>query len=154
GRSLLRLLVVDPGFRSDGVLTFRVALPDLKYPADAARRVFFRQALDRVRALPGVESAGSVNILPLSGSNNSGTITIDTTSVPPDKRFLEADWRPVLPGYFETMGIRLIAGRFFTDADGEQAQPAAIIDESLARAYWPQGQAVGQRLKIGGPQST
>src|SRR5262249_55629364 len=154
GRSLLRLLVVDPGFRSDGVLTFRVALPDLKYPADPARRVFFRQALDRVRALPGVESAGSVNILPLSGSNNSGTVTIDTTSVPPDKRYLEADWRPVLPGYFETLGVRLIAGRFFTDADADRSEPSCIIDETMARAFWPGESAVGKRLKIGGPQST
>jgi putative ABC transport system permease protein len=154
GRSLLRLLVVDPGFRSDGILTFRVALPDQKYPADASRRLFYRQALDRVRALPGVQSAGSVNILPLSGSNNSGTVTIDTTSVPPDKRYLEADWRPVLPGYFETMGVRLIAGRFFSDADTDRSEPSCIVDETMARTFWPGDSAVGRRLKIGGPQST
>jgi putative ABC transport system permease protein len=154
GRSLLRLIVVDPGFRSEGVLTFRVALPDEKYPTDETRRLFFRQALDRVRALPGVLSVGSVNILPLSGSNNSGTVTIDTTSVPTEQRAPEADWRPVLPGYFETMGIRLISGRFFTDADNDRTEPAAIVDETLARAYWPRADAVGRRLKIGGPQST
>jgi predicted permease len=154
GRSLLRLLVVDPGFRSNGILTFRVALPDQKYPTDASRRLFYRQALDRVRALPGVQSAGSVNILPLSGSNNSGTVTIDTNSVTPDKRYLEADWRPVLPGYFETMGVRLIAGRFFTDADADRSDPSCIIDETMARAFWPGENALGKRLKIGGPQST
>ncbi|HEV3139677.1 MAG TPA: FtsX-like permease family protein, partial [Vicinamibacterales bacterium] len=154
GRSLLRLLDVDPGFKPDGVLTFRVAPPEEKYPNDDARRLFFRQAIDRVRRLPGVQSAGSVNILPLSGGNNSGTVTIDTTSLPPDKRYLEADWRPVLPGFFETMGVRLIAGRFFTDADNERSEPSVIIDESLARAFWPGENPVGKRLKIGGPQST
>jgi putative ABC transport system permease protein len=154
GRSLLRLLVVDPGFKPDGILTFRVVLPDQKYPTDEARRLFFRRVLDRVRALPGVQSSGSVNVLPLSGSNNSGTVTIDTTALPPDKRYLEADWRPVLPGFFETMGIRLMTGRYFTDADADQSQPVAIVDESLARTFWPNASAVGQRLKIGGPQST
>ena len=153
GRSLLRLLAVDPGFNPDGVLTFRVALPDQKYPADDSRRLFFRRALDRIRAVPGVRAAGSVNVIPLSGSNNSGTVTVDTTAVPPDRRSFEADWRPVLPGYFETMGIRLIAGRFFTDADGERAAPAAIVDETFVGTFWPRGDAVGKRLKTGGPES-
>ncbi len=154
GRSLLRLLDVDPGFRPDGILTFRVALPDEKYTTDESRRRFYRQALDRIRRLPAVQSAGSVNILPVSGGNNSGTVTIDTMSVPPDKRYLEADWRAVLPGYFETMGVRLIAGRFFSDADTERAEPVAIIDQTLARAFWPGEDPVGKRLKLGEPEST
>ena len=81
-------------------------------------------------------------------------MTIDTTSVPPDKRYLEADWRLVMPGYFETMGVRLVAGRFFTDADGDRSEPSCIVDETMARAFWPSESAVGKRLKIGGPQST
>jgi putative ABC transport system permease protein len=149
GRSLMRLLDVDPGFKPDGILTFRVALPDEKYTSDESRRLFYHQALDHIRRLPAVQSAGSVNILPVSGGNNSGTVTIDTMSVPPEKRHLEADWRPVLPGYFETMGVRLIAGRFFSDSDTERAEPVAIIEETLARAFWPGENPVGKRLKLG-----
>jgi predicted permease len=153
GRSLMRLLEVDPGFRPEGVLTYRVSLPEEKYPGEEARRRFFHGALDRIRLVPGVQSVGAVNVLPLSGSNNSGTVTIDTTEVPLDRTTPEADWRPLLPGFFETMGVRLIAGRFFTDADNDRAAPVAIVDETFARTYWPQQGAIGKRVKIGDPQS-
>jgi len=154
GRSLLRLLSVDPGFRPEGVLTFRLSLPENTYPTDESRIDFFRRALDRTRHVPGVQLVGAVNLLPLSGGNNSGTVTIDTAAVPPDRTTPEADWRPVLPGFFETMGVRLIAGRFFTDADDAHAAPVAIVDETLARNYWPGESAVGKRIKTGGRLST
>jgi predicted permease len=154
GRSLLRLLSVDPGFRPEGVLTFRLSLPENTYGTDESRIAFYRRALDRTRRVPGVQSVGAVNLLPLSGGSNSGTVTIDTTAVPPDRTTPEADWRPVLPGFFETMGVRLIAGRFFTDADDARAAPVAIVDETLARSYWPGESAIGKRIKTGGRQST
>lgn len=153
GRSLLRLLSVDPGFRPEGILTFRLSLPENSYPTDESRINFYRRALDRTRRVPGVQSVGAVNILPLSGGNNSGTVTIDTAAVPPDRTTPEADWRPVLPGFFETMGVRLIAGRFFTEADDAHVAPVAIVDETLARAYWPGESAIGKRLKTGGRRS-
>ncbi len=153
GRSLIRLLDVDPGFRPEGLLTFRLSLPEEKYPSEQLRRSFFSHALDRIRRIPGVESAGAVNVLPLSGLNNSGTVTIETVAVPFDRTTPEADWRPVLPGFFETMGVRLIAGRFFTDADNDRAAPVAIVDETLARTYWPGEDWVGRRVKIGERQS-
>jgi putative ABC transport system permease protein len=154
GRSLLRLLSVDPGFRPEGVLTFRLSLPENTYSTDEARIDFFRRALDRTRRVPGAQSVGAVNVLPLSGSSNSGTVTIDTVAVPLERTTPEADWRPVLPGFFETMGVRLIAGRFFTDADDAHAAPVAIVDETLARSYWPGESAIGKRVKTGGRQST
>jgi len=154
GRSLLRLLSVDPGFRPERVLTFRLSLPDNAYPTDESHIDFFRRALDRTRQIPGVQSVGAVNLLPLSGGNNSGTVTVDTAAVPPDRTTPEADWRPVLPGFFETLGVRLIAGRFFTDADDAHAAPVAIVDETLARTYWPGESAIGKRIKTGGRQST
>ena len=153
-RSLMRLLDVDPGFRPDGVLTLRVALPQEKYGEEEQRRAFYKEALRRLKTIPGVTSAGAVNILPLSGNNNSGTVTIDTTSVPPDQTTPEADWRPVLPGYFETMKIRLASGRFFDEHDAASSAPVAIVDETFARTYWPGSDAVGRRVKIGGPQSS
>jgi putative ABC transport system permease protein len=154
GRSLLRLLSIDPGFRPEGVLTFRISLPDHAYPTDESHIDFFRRALDRTRRIPGVQSVGAVNLLPLSGGNNSGTVTIDTSAVPPDRTTPEADWRPVLPGFFETMGVRLIAGRFFTDADDAHAAPVAIVDETLARTFWPGESAIGKRIRTGDRQST
>jgi predicted permease len=153
GRSLLRLLDVDPGFRPEGVLTLRVALPQEKYEQPDQVRAFYRELLDRLRRIPGVTSAGAVWALPLSGSGGSGTTTIDTTAVPPDKATPETDWRPVLPGFFETMGVRLVSGRFFTDADDEHGTPVVIVDETLARTFWPNRDAIGKRLKIGGLQS-
>ena len=153
-RSLMRLLDVDPGFRPEGVLTLRIALPDEKYGSEEQRRTFYAEALRRLRTIPGVTSVGAVNILPLSGNNNSGTTTIDTTVVPPDQAAPEADWRPVLPGYFETMKIRLVSGRFFDEHDTATSAPVAIVDETFARTYWPGEDAVGKRVKIGGPQST
>jgi putative ABC transport system permease protein len=152
-RSLMRLLDVDPGFQANGVLTLRVALPEQKYRKDEDRLVFFAEALRRLRAIPGVVSVGAVNVLPLSGSNNSGTTTVDTTAVPPDQRAPEADWRPVLPGYFETMRVRLVAGRFFDDHDTAASAPVAIVDETFARTFWPNGDALGKRVKLGDTQS-
>lgn len=152
-RSLARVLDVDSGFRPGGVLTFRVALPGAKYDTPGARRAFFRDLLDRARRMPGVVSAGAVTFLPLGGSGSSGTTTVDSPIVTGRRASFEADWRAVLPGYFETMGIHLISGRWFTEADNESGALVAIVDETMARAYWPGRDAVGQRIRRGGPAS-
>jgi predicted permease len=131
-----------------------VSLPTSKYQRPEDTRSFYRALLERVREIPGVTSSGAVSSLPLSGDGGSGTTTMDTTTVPPDKRSPEVDWRPVLPGYFETMGIRLIRGRFITDQDTEQSAPVAVIDETLARQFWPGEDPIGKRLHRGGVQST
>ncbi|HVN05685.1 MAG TPA: ABC transporter permease, partial [Bryobacteraceae bacterium] len=145
-RSFLRLQEVDAGFRPDGVLTMRVSLPEEKYAKPEQTRTFYRELLDRVRRLPGVDAAGAVTGLPLSGTGWSGTTAIDTQAVPERERSPEADQRPVTPGYFQAMGIQLVRGRFFDDRDNETAAPAAIVDETLARTYWPHQDAVGQRI--------
>ncbi len=148
-RSFLRLQEVDPGFRAEGVLTMRLAVPSETYGKPETVRMFYRNVLDRVAKLPGVQAAGGVSELPLSGNGSSGTTTIDTTAVPPDQRSPEADQRTVLPGYFESMGIRLIRGRTFDARDTETAAPVAIVDETLANTYWPGEDPVGKRLKQG-----
>jgi predicted permease len=152
-RSFLRLQQVDPGFRPEGVLTLRIALPEEKYPKPEMWRTFFRSLLDRVRPLPGVESAGLVNNLPLSGSNSSGTITADTTAVAPKDAVVEADWRNVSPDYFRAMRIPLLRGRYFDAHDSETSAPVAIVDETMARTFWPHQDAVGQRIRQGGRDS-
>jgi len=149
-RSFLRLQEVDAGFRADGVLTMRVSLPEQKYAKPEQTRAFYRALLERVRQLPGVDSAGAATGLPLSGVGWSGTVTIDTQEVPEKDRSPEADQRPVTAGYFETMGIQLVRGRYFDQRDTETSAPVAIIDETMAKTYWPHQEAVGKRIMTGG----
>ena len=153
-KSFLRLQDVDPGFRPDGVLTLRISLPENRYPEPARIRGFIRELLERTARLPGVESVGGVSALPLSGSSSSGTTTVDSRSVPSDKATPEADWRVVTPGYFRAMGIRLIRGRFFDDRDTDGVAPVAIIDETMAKTYWPGEDPIGKRIHRGGTRST
>ena len=152
-RSFLRVLEVDPGFRPSGVLTMQISLPQQKYSKKEQVQTFFRQALERIRALPGVQSAGAISGLPLSDNPNSGTLTIDTQAVPMDKRTPETDYRGATPGYMEAMGTPLLEGRFFDAHDNEMGAPVAIVDQSLARLYWPNESALGKRVKVGGMDS-
>ncbi|HET9839804.1 MAG TPA: ABC transporter permease [Candidatus Angelobacter sp.] len=152
-RSFLRLQDVDSGFRADGVLTLRLALPEQKYAKVEQTRAFYRDLLERVQRLPGVDAAGATTGLPLSGIGWSGTVTIDTQAVPVQDTTPEVDQRPVTPGYFEAMGISLVRGRSFNQHDNETGQPVAIVDETLARTYWPNEEAIGKRLHVGGLQS-
>jgi predicted permease len=152
-KSFMKLQEVDPGFRPEGILTMRVALPQARYSTAEQVRTFYRDLMDRLRALPGVRSVGGINALPLSGLGGSGTTTMDTTAVPPDQVSAEADLRVVTPGYFETMQTPLLAGRMFDDRDNEGGQFVAIVDETLAAAYWPNESAIGKRLKQGGIDS-
>lgn len=152
-KSFLRLQEVDAGFRPDHVLTMRVSLPETKYSKPEQYRAFFRDVVDRVSKLPGVQAAGAVNLLPLTGSSQSGTTTIDTHAVPADEATPETDWRVVAPGYFQAMGISLISGRFIDEHDTDQSPPVAVVDETLAKTYWPNENAVGKRLHLGGTES-
>src|SRR5205814_157871 len=149
-RSFAQILKVDPGFRPDGVLTLRVALPDAVYSKPEQIRSFYSQLLDRVQKLPGVQSAGAVSGLPLSAEGGSGTTTLDSQSVPLENTTPEADQRFITPDYFKAMGISLVSGRFFDARDSDTAPHVAIVDESLAQTFWPNQDAVGKRLHTGG----
>jgi putative ABC transport system permease protein len=153
-RSFLRLQEVDAGFQADGVLTMRLALPEQKYGRPEQTRVFYRDLLQRVRGLPGVDAAGAASGLPLTGTGWSGTITVDSRSVPPGETSPEADQRPVTAGYFEALRIPLLAGRTFDERDTEATAPVCVIDETMARTYWPHEDAVGKRIRRGGSKST
>ncbi len=154
-RSFAEVLKIDPGFRPEGVLTAQVVLPLQKYPRPENWRTFFNELVARIETLPGVDAAGSVAFLPLSGQGSSGTVTVDTQAVPPDQTTPEADWRPVTPGFFRAMGVPLAAGRYFDARDIDTAPPVAIVDETLARTYWPNEDPIGKRIhRGGGRQST
>jgi putative ABC transport system permease protein len=148
-RSFVKVLDVDPGFRSEGVLTMRVTLTGPQYATPERVRAFMREVLERVRSLPGVDAAGAVSGLPLSGDESSGTITADTQLVPADQASPDADLRAVLPGYFEAMRIKLLRGRHFDARDEEHAAPVVIVDERLAEVLWPGEDPIGKRLKRG-----
>ncbi len=149
-KSFLKLQQVDPGFRPENVLTMRISLPQQRYGTPELVRNFYQDVLSRVRRLPGVEAAGAIAALPLSGQGGSGTTTIDSQAVPADKTTPELDLRPVTPGYFESMGITLVRGRLFDDRDSETAAPVAIVDETLVQTFWPNEDPIGKRLHRGG----
>ncbi len=152
-RSFVRVLEVDPGFRPEGVLTMRLSLPQVKYSKDDQVRAFYRNLLDRIEELPGVQAAGAISAMPLSGEGGSGTMTVDTHAVPLDQTTPETDYRGVTPGYFNAMGISLVRGRYLNDGDTESAPPVAVIDESMAQTYWPNQDPLGQRIRLGGRSS-
>jgi len=153
-KSFLRLMQVDPGFRPENVLTMRIWLPDARYPKPEQLREFFRQAVDRVSKLPGVVATGIVYGLPLAGQGSSGTVTVvDTRAVRLQDTTPEADWKPTSPGYFATLRIPLMRGRYFDARDNESAAPVAIIDETMAKTYWPNEDPVGKPIKRGGRES-
>jgi len=158
-RSFYRLLGVNPGYRTENVLTFRTALPNARYPDLPRVNGFYRDLSARLAALPGVDSVSAIDLLPLSGLYSSGTVSVEAPGaafVPPpaDEHDpvpgIETDYRTVLPGYFETMGMTLQEGRFFMASDDAEAPPVAIIDEAFARHFWGDESPLGQRLTLGG----
>jgi len=155
-RSFDRLLRVSPGFQAGHVLTMQISLPETRYKEHSEIVTFYQRLLEGVRALPGVQAAGAVHNLPLSGSYFSGGVTIEDTAATgvrrdPKTHFasIEADRRPVTPGYFEAMQIPLLQGRLFTDADDSQAPPVAIVDADFARRFWPEQDPIGKRVSAG-----
>jgi len=147
-RSFGRLLSVDPGFDARNVLSMNVSLPTVKY-ADAPKQIaFFDELLRRVSALPGVKSAGTSAALPLIPKRITPVLPEGQSEVPPPERpfiIIEA----TSPTYLETMGIPVKMGRAFTDADNAQAPKVIIVNEALARRYWPGQNPVGKHILIG-----
>jgi putative ABC transport system permease protein len=152
-RSFVELQQVSPGFEPRGVLAMQVSLPQNKYADANARALFGRRTLEQLRALPGVKSAGTTTSLPLSGANQSGSFTIEGRPQVPGEDFPHGSRWLASEDYFETMGIRLVRGRFFDAHDTADAQPVAIVDETLARKYWGTEDPVGKRISFEGPDN-
>lgn len=149
-RSLATLLREDPGFDPRDLLTAEFRLPATKYQSDEQITAFMADALDRIRAVPGVRSAALVNAVPLSG--NWAITTYQPDGQPPVAAgaLPTAQWNAVTDGYFETMRIPLLRGRSFTAADRAGAVRVAIVNQDLARRVWPNQSPLGQRLRIVG----
>ena len=145
-RSFQRLLEADPGYTVDGLITMRVPLSFTRYPP-AEAVTFWNRLLQETAGLPGVQSVGSINNLPLSNSYSSGTTGVEASeTLEPNQRAWEVDRRLVSAGYFETMQSQLVAGRLFTDADRAGVSPVAIVDEEFVLRAWPSEDPIGQRV--------
>jgi predicted permease len=151
-KSLSKLHDVDLGFRPHGLMTAALALPDKTYDTPAKQIGFLRSALERLRNSPGVESAAAGTPLPFSGFGGAASFAIEGRVAPPGDPGPHGDIRQVSAGYFETMGIRVVSGRTFTDEDRVGSQPVAIVDENLARQYWPNENPVGRHIRNGQKQ--
>jgi putative ABC transport system permease protein len=158
-RSFWRVQHVETGFEGHHVLTARLWLPQPNNPSagkyfdHAPRLALFTEVMRRVRALPGVESVGMVQSLPLDGLRGGTTITVDGRDLDPTAiptvqvNLASAD-------YFQVMGIRLLRGRAFSEADDRKGAPALIVNQELARQYFASVDPIGQRVHFGGPANT
>jgi putative ABC transport system permease protein len=144
--SFRRVLEVDPGFRTDHVLTGNVNLPTSRYKDDAALRTFMSRAIERIRGLPGVVNAGATSTIPFGGSNNDSVILAEGYQMKPGESLISPNSILATPGYFETLQVPLIAGRFFNDGDTETSPRVIIIDEQLANRFWPGTSPIGRRM--------
>jgi putative ABC transport system permease protein len=150
--SFSRLRGLDPGFRADHVLTARLEVPRTKYGDFAKRAEFFERVLGRIRALPGVQAAGFTSALPLTWEGGTNTFTPEGIAPTDPGSTYDANNRVVTPGYFEAMRIPLRRGRLFDNGDAQDAPLVAIINETLARRFWPNRDPIGKRFRFGSPE--
>ncbi len=143
-RTFISVTAVEPGFRTSNVASLHMAIPRSKYRDDPQIAQFLTRILERVQSIPGVESVGMVNRLPLSGNNQMAYVEFDRDGAPPALY----GSRVVTPDYFRAMGIRLIEGRSFELRDTAAAAAVAIIDERAARQLWPRESAIGKRVRL------
>ena len=146
-RSFRRVMEVDPGFRADHLASMRLELPN-SYKTIASVLQIDQQFLERLKSIPGVTDATMVNHLPISGGDANGDITIEGVASNPGT-LGATSMRRAVPGYFRAMGIQLVRGREFTDLDDRQHDQVAIINEHMARRFWPDQNPLGRRFQIG-----
>lgn len=146
-RSFTRLLNVPPGYNPDRVISLRLALTDPKYNDAQAKISFYENVAARVRNLPGVTTVGMISALPLAAPGGWGGLAIDGYMPPPNEPELQVDQRIATPDYFRTMQIPLLKGRFFAEGDTLEGQPVSIVDEKMARRFWPHQDPIGKRIR-------
>ncbi len=146
-RSFIALRAVELGYDTADRLTLRTTLPGTDYPDAAGVVGFYEQHIAGIDGLPGVRSAGAARRLPLTSTIGDWSITVEGRPDLADQN-PNGDWQVVTPGYFETMGMTLVDGRFLTDADRGDGVPVALVNGTMAARYWPGG-ALGQRFHLG-----
>ena len=152
-RTMYKIAHVDPGFQSDHVLSMRLDVQDPKY-SPTKLESFQRDVLTNVKAIPGVECAAFTLSLPIEGSQSGGIFIVGDQPVPGRAQIPFADFNPISPEYIKTMRIPLLKGRVFTEADTEKSPQVVLINETMARRFWPNEDPIGKRIKQGWPEET
>jgi hypothetical protein len=150
-RSLASLEEVSPGFQPQGVITANVALPPTRYSDAGKQLAFYRAMLDRLASLPGVTNVSAGVSVPFAGNSGSASFSIEGRPSPPGDPGPHGDIDFVTPDYFATLKIPLRSGRVFTSQDQQGTQPVMVIDETLAKQYWPTEDPIGKHMRLGGP---
>ena len=149
-RSFRNLQRIDPGFDGRNVLTFRLTLPAARYAEAPMVDGFYQNLGDQVRRLPDVRAAGYIRVLPLAAEIGDAGLQIEGKPIPPNEPGRSADWQAVSPGFFEAMGMRIASGRFFDASDTPDGVQVVLINQTLAREYFPGEDPLGKRLRIFG----
>jgi predicted permease len=152
-KSFWGLASVNPGVKPERVLTLRLDLPEPEYPDVHVTARFVGQLLEKVRAVPGVERAGTINVLPLTGIGDNSAHSIEDHPMPPDTVPPVLGTRFVSPGYFEAMGIPLLDGRAFDRIDPQKRSDEVVVSKSVADRFWPGRSPLGRRLTPGRPEN-
>jgi putative ABC transport system permease protein len=151
-KSFARLQNVDPGFEPRNVLTMEISLPVAKYARGKPVTDFYAEMIRRVQALPGVEAASLTTILPLSGTNSDSSFTIEGRDPMQEKVFPDEEIRGVTDSYFKVLKVPLVQGRFFDERDNADAPPVVIINQAFARKWFPNQDAIGQKITFDDPR--
>ena len=152
-KSFVRVTQVDPGFVPDRILTAQLSLPGARYPDAAATVAFWQRLLERARALPGVTSAGLISSLPMSGTMSAGSYRVVGRTLPPGAPLPHARNDRVAGDYFRVMGIPLVEGRLFTDADRADATRVVVVDRFFAAKQFPGESPLGRQVNFGSPRN-
>ncbi|HKO05068.1 MAG TPA: ABC transporter permease [Candidatus Acidoferrales bacterium] len=147
-RSFVGLLDVNPGFQTGHILTMEVSLSRARYPDEQKAAAFFAQLVERVRALPGVESAGAANIMPLEGENGTTGILIEGRPAPLPGQFHEVNYRSVTPGYLTTLGISMLRGRGITEQDTAGSPRVILLNQAAVERYFAGQDPVGMHVRF------
>jgi putative ABC transport system permease protein len=153
-RSIANLYHLDPGFRADHVLVLRTPLPRQKYHAFATRAELYGQVLDRIGNLPGVVAAGYTTWVPLTNEGGATAITIEGRPEPAPGKLLIPNVRIISWNYIHALRMKLVEGRLLDERDGRDTQPVALVNETMAKKFWPGENPVGMRFKQGTYKST
>jgi putative ABC transport system permease protein len=153
-RSFAAVQSVDPGLRADRVLTFDFALPMTAYKEAPQRAAFYEQLTARAAAIPGVEHAAIVDALPMTGNTNVLAFVVEGRPPLPPEKVQDAEMFSVAPGYFDVMGIPLLRGEPLTERHRADVPTVVVINETMARRYFPGEDPVGKRLNLGDPEKT
>jgi putative ABC transport system permease protein len=151
-KSLALLQEVNPGFDSSNLLTFNVSIPRAKYQSDTAQIQYWDRAIEAMKAIPGVRSVGMTSTMPFTNDWSTASFAVEGYQPPKDTPAPWGDQRVVSPGFFTTLKVPLLKGRYFTDQDDAGGPPVVIVDEEMVKRYWPNADPIGKRVTFNNPQ--